>query len=540
MKGGWWGAVACVLLVSSFGNVATAALVVNGRAVSLTPSSRLEGGALLVPVLAFAPLVGIEATTRGDAILLRWSGGRAELGASSVRTIGATAFAPLDDLVRRVAGSVRRDGGDTYVDVPVARLLELSPDAAGLVVRLDRFAPTSVTDAGGVHAVRLSNCRADLDAATVSFGPADIGRATVVAAEGPSCEVRVTFLEVAELAVRTSDLETSYSLLLTPSETDTFVASAELGAGLSCVEVATSIRGRPVQAASVRIESWRNRVDVRPLLATSGSTTPTFAETAGASGACVAVSSRSGSSPGVVVIDGVPYSLAADAPPTLSFDMLEMLVPLRTGFVAAASTPIGRILLDGVNRSLGSDELVGYPPGYSGPIARGFPDRFLVVRIRDGRIVSILDEPFVVADPSATLLVASAAACARLDGLALGDPVELVCETTPERRLVVDAVSIDGLLVWDGLPGPLGDPARTWSLVGTDWQGGLLFGRVAGDTALSGEDVVSTLSLLGTPPRDVVALERDGAAALELSWANYRARWGNDGPVSVGLGAIFK
>ncbi len=240
------------------------------------------------------------------------------------------------------------------------------------------------------------------------------------------------------------------------------------------------------------------------------------------------------------MIDGVPYSLGSDASPTLCFDILDALVPIRSEFAAAADVASGRIPLDGIGRPIGYDELIGYPAGYAGSLVRGFPERFLVARIRDGVVVSILDEPFAVADPSATLLIASGAARVRLAGLALGDRVDLICETVPERRVVTSALSIDGLLLWGGVPAAFSNTSMTWSLAGADWQGGFFFLSILGTDALSGDDVAVILGLLPISLRDVAVLELGGAAALQLALTGFHAQWGRRDPISVGLGAFLR
>lgn len=139
-----------------------------------------------------------------------------------------------------------------------------------------------------------------------------------------------------------------------------------------------------------------------------------------AAGAAVAISSRSGTEVGLVVIGGVPFSLDGSATFALGIEIPGSLVALTPEVIASAETSAARIALDGVARPVGYDELVGFPPGYTGSIARGFPERFAVVRIRGGVSVSILDEPSVVADPFAGLLVAVGDARALLAGPRLG------------------------------------------------------------------------------------------------------------------------
>lgn len=543
MRSGWLGGIAAVLIATAAPGHGEGAVAVNGRVLSLSPAPRSEGGATWVPVSSFAPLIGIDAIESDGAVSLRWSGGRDELATAELRTVAGVRYASLDGLVRRVGGTVRHEGGSVWVEAPVAHLFELSGDIDGLVVRLDRFAPTSVTSLYGIHVVRLSNCRVSAVQTSVAFGPGDVGRATVIATDGLSCEVRVSFLEEAALALRCSDVGGAYSLLLTPSDTPMTISTATLDDGFTCVEGWISVGTTTADVVCVRIDAWRSRATVRPILPVAGPETASLEEVTATAGAALAIAARSGAPPGVVVIDGVPRFLATEPCWVLSSDAFGMLVPLFSAFAASAATPFGRISLDGIGRPIGYDELVGYASGYAGGIATGFPDRFRVVRVRDGVVVSILDEPFVVADPTATLLVASGAARERLADLALGDRVDVVCETIPERRAMTAALSVDGLLLWNGSPAVSSSswsPAATWSLAGIDWQGGLFFLSVAGEAELSVDAVLSILALLPVPPRDVAVLERGGTGALELALENHHAHWGDRDAILVGLGAILK
>ncbi|MCX6100222.1 MAG: hypothetical protein NTV92_02120 [Candidatus Bipolaricaulota bacterium] len=443
MKSGWLGGMAVVLIVGALVSSAEGSLVINGRVIPLHPAPRSEGDSTWVPVLVFAPLVGIEPLERDGRLTLRWNGGCGELAAGELREISSVAYTSLDGLVRRVGGAVRRTGDDVIVDVPVAQLIELVAGGEELAVRLDGFAPTFVTRSNGVDVVRFANCRTDVGETTVVFGPGDVGRATLVATEGSTCEVRVAFLEEAALAVRRVETDGAYSVILAPSEVSSIVFTTALGDGLSLFEGDVAVGEALATVAYVWADAWRGRLDVRPVLPITGSGTQAPVDEAmAAAGASVAISSRSGGEVGLVVIGGVPFSLDGDASAALGFDILGSLVALAPEVAAFAATTSARIALDGVGRPVGYDELIGFPPGYAGNIARGFPDGFCVVRIRDGIVVSILDEPYVIADPSAALLVAAGASRARLAGLALGDRVDLVCEVGSERDFIEDALSI--------------------------------------------------------------------------------------------------
>ena len=546
MRSGWLGGIAAGLIVVVLAVCAEGSVVVNGQLVSVDPSPRSDGDSLLVPVTSFAPLVGIEAVERDGRVALRWGGGRDDLAPERIRWISGVAYTPLDELVGRVGGTFRRVGDETSIDVPEARLVELLASGEDVVVRFDRFAPTLVTKSGGVEVVRFLDCRVEAVAASVVFGPEDVGRATLVATSGSACELRVSFLEEAALAVRRFEADGVYSVSLTPALAPSNVSTTLLGDGLSFSDGEVAVGESAAAMAYVRVDNWRNRLDARPLLPPTGAGTLGLIDEAMASaGAAIALSSRSGADHGLVVIDGVPFSIEAEPSLALGFDAFGSLVtfiPQSRAFAVSSTT---RIPLDGVDRPVGYDEIIGYPRGYAGSIARGFPDGFTIVRIRDGVVVSILDESFVVADPSATLLVASSAARARLADLALGDRVDLVCEVDPERRLVNDALSVERVLLWDGQPqSPVSDEGRaeatSWSIVGTDWQGGFFFLTVSSDSELTDLGILSLLATLPTTARTAVVLETGGVGALALDVGSFHVQWGRRVAVSVSLGAVLK
>jgi hypothetical protein len=546
MRSGWLGGVAAGLIAVVLASCVEGSVLVNGELVSVVPSPRWDGDSLFVPVISFAPFVGIEAAERDGYVALRWGGGRDDLAPERVRWISGVAYTSLDELVGRVGGAFRRAGDDTSIDVPEARLVELLASGEDVVVRFDRFAPTLVTKSRGVDVVRFLDCRVEAVAASVVFGPGGVGRATLVATSGSTCELRVSFLEEAALAVRRFEADGVYSVSLTAALAPSDVSTTLLGDGISFSDGKVAVGESTVALAYVRVDNWRDRLDVQPLLPPTGAgTQSSVAEAMASAGAAIALSSRSDADHGLVVIDGVPFSIEAEPSLALGFDVFGSLVtfiPQSRVFAVSSTT---RIPLDGVNRPVGYDEIIGYPSGYTGSIARGFPDRFCSARIRDGVVVSILDEAFVVADPSATLVVASGAARARLADLALGDRVNLVSEVDPEHRFVYDALSIERVLVWDGqpqLPVPDGEPteAMSWSVVGIDWQGGFFFLTVSSDGELTDRGILSLLTTMPTTARTAVVLERGGAGALALDVGAFHVRWGSRAAVSVSLGAVLK
>ncbi len=542
MRGGWLGGVAAGLMMVALAGTAQGAIVVNGRPVSTQPAARVEGDLVLVPVIAFAPFLGVEASEHDGRIVLRWSGGSEELASAELREESGTAFTSLEGLVRRVGGTERRSGDDTIVDTPIATLVEVVRSGEELAMRFDRFAPTSVGEEDGETVIRFANCLTVSEGAAAAFGPSDVGRATLTTIGDGSCEVRIEFLEEAALSVRRVEANEAYTVFLTASEQASSTSSVRIADNLLFLEGEIGTGEESVQVAYIWAGEWRGRLDVRPLLPQTGVGTQASINAAmSAAGAAIALSSRSGTDVGLVVIDGVPYSLGDGASEALGIDILGSFLALVPDVAASAVSPTARIPLDGVDRPVGADELIGYPPGYTGNIAKGFPEGFRIVRIRDSVVVSILDAPFVVADPSAALLVASGAARSRLAALTLGDRVTFESVASASESFLTEAASIEGWFAWDGQSTLRDwDSASPWSTVGTDWQGGLFFLRLSSDGEISPSLVLAALNLLPVPARDVAILEAGGAAELALDSGNYHMRWGRRVAVSVSLGAVLK
>ncbi len=542
MRSGWLGGIAAGLIVVLAVGNAYGSLTVNGRLLSTGSALRFDAGVLFVPLLAVAPELGIEITSRDGRWAARWSGGCGDLATWELRDFEGVAYATLDGLVARVGGVVRRVPGGAEVDVPSARVIEVAHHEGQLVVRFSRFAPALLSEMGGLPVVRFTNCGLGVAEAEVMFGPGDIATATLSTADGAACEVRVAFAEEAALSIQGIESENGYAVFFSPADTPAATWTVTLGCGVSFSESELTLDGAPARVEFVSIEAWRGRLDVRPLLPPAGiGTRAGLDEVLAETEATAVLTARSGGEPGLVVIDGVPFSLGQAGDPAVGIDVFDSLVALVPQPVLWAVSGATRIALEGIDRPIGTDEVIGYPAGYTGSVSRGFADRFCVVRVREGVVVSVLDALFVVADPSATLLVASGAARERIAWLAMGDRIEVTCDIDPSFHFVRNAWSVDGSLLSDGARlSAHREPATSWSVLGTDWQGGLFLLRASGATPLSEADILAVLAGLSTPTRDAVVLERGGTAGLALDLGNYHPRWGSSAPIVLALGVFLE
>ncbi len=541
MRSGWLGGIAaCLVAVAAWG--AEVSVTLNGRPVSLLPPARAEGQSILVPLCEFAPLLGVEPAFHDGRWSLRWCGGSAPLDSTGAHLIAGSVYVSLEDLVARVGGRMSRSSGRAEVWVETAGLIGLEAREGELVLRFDRFAPMFVTREGGSDVVRFIGCALAVEEADVTFGSESVARARVTTVDDSTCEVRVTFLEEAALGVRRLEADGAYSVHLYPTEAASHAFTTELGRGLAYFEGDVPTPAGPARVAYISLADWRGRADVRPLLPPGGAGTSSgIWDMLGASGAVAGLTSRSGTDGGLVVIDRIPFLLGEPGTAALGIDILGSLRPLAPEPAVYASFGASRVPLDGVDRPIGYDELVGYPAGYAGSIARGFPGTFRVIRLREGVVASIVEATYVVADPSASLLVASGLARGRLEGLSIGDVASIGCDVDPGERSIASALSIDGTLWWDGEPlSGAWSAAPAWSIAGTDWQGGLFLMRVVCDAEIAVADLQAILALLPTLARDVLILERGGAAALGLAVGTYSALWGDTRPSSVALGVFLE
>lgn len=551
MRGGWIGAfvASCLLLFAAVARGEGELLFVDGERITLAASRSSDEEGLLVPLREFGYLVGVEVSDgAGGTVILRWRSGRRTLQAAQLPVFEGRLFVSLEWLVELSGGVLRRLGSATYVETEPVSMSELDVSEDRTVLRFDGFVPVEIVAIDGASfLLRFHHCVAPFPHHSVVLGSGPMTRVEVQSTAADAMELSVTLREIGALRLRRFEAEGFFSVTVEVGSEPLDESVIEIGNDIRLHEAEVSLTAGSTRVAYVRIEDWRTRYRFRPAFAPSGlggvaSLDLMARESAAAAGIGVACD------PELLVLDGVPYCLAAEDVNVLAFDAFGRLSDLRTSGTAVLNVEGSEIRLDGVNRPIRYGEAIAYPPGYTGEIAQGVPGAVVVLKLRSGRVVSVHQGAFVDQDPTATLIVASGEACSRFSGITLGDDALLECHTAsggegpaPVDEPLLDAVTIDFTLLQDGLDVAADDgetsSARAWSLIATDWHGGLTLLSICRDERSAGatiEEVRALLRGFPVPVQDAFVLNSGGSNSLLVRDRGYHELGGGD-RVAVGL-----
>ena len=540
MKRGVGGEIAvCLLFVVSWSVCVVAVSVyVNDALLVLSHPILAEGGSILVPIEGFGLTVGIETTIDDDRLALRWSEGRRALDADRYVVRNGIPYATLEWMVGLVGGEIHRVGETWYVETTASVLEDVEATGERVVLRFDGFVPMTISgsDDGTELLLTIYHCRSEVQPRLIVLGGQGV-ESVRLPSGSPSCvNVWITLQDGATVCTQTYESPGFYSFCLETAdrpETETII---QIGEGLILHELTSVVSTDRVCADWLYVEAWRDRYRLTPVFPSTGFETLASIEgLAGPSNAVAAVNlgcSRTSLPIDLLIIDGIPYVADGETRDGLGLDLFGWWTYFSADASIFAKHGGGRIPIDDVSRPLLYGEVIAYPPGYVGTIARGVPGSFRVVKVRGHRVVSVYEGPFVAADRTAMLLVASGEAKARLSLVRLGDALSLECGIGPEEASFSHAFSAGPVLVDSGIPAAVPDPSSLdlpsgWAVLATDWHGGLIllsFVRETGSEAEILGDLISLLSSMPVPIRDAIVLSRccENALVVRDSSSFYR------------------
>ncbi|MBE0636469.1 hypothetical protein IH601_10780, partial [Candidatus Bipolaricaulota bacterium] len=512
-----------------------------------------EGSTFLVPLEEFAPLVGLDVSQHEGRVILRGDGFRQSLDESIMLVLDGAIYVALDWLLDHVNGELHWLGGDAYVQIEEPRLVEIDATAQQVTVRFTGFSPhsTSVSSQGQSEVLRLRwpFGLLDVDAQLIRVGEADIQEVRLVGS-GNGVELSVMLEPGTLLALTELETDDFYSLELQVAQTQSHQSVIMLGDGVSVSEWADIANGRFVDY--VYVESWRNRFRLVPTVAADGYEIPGSLEAnLEVSDAVAAISIDCPWVPmsaECLIMNDIPYAVPDTPCNVLAMDLFGRW----TTFSSLCAVDIKHagqfIVVDGINRPLDYGEVVLYSSGYSGSIAQSIPGSFLALKIREGRIVSVYQGPFVPADSSAILVVASGEAKARLSLIRLGDPVDVICQFTHANGTYPYAVSAGPLVMGNGAVVLNEDQLKElWQWEGgaalaCDWQGGLYLLSFSGsgerETTAAAWGLMTVVNSLPTTLKDVVLLSSCGRQPLAYSGRSGTFQLGPQDPIRLALSLI--
>jgi hypothetical protein len=539
MKIGWAGGILVGLLALALptaGNQGSVFLA--GELVTLPHILHDERNRLLVPLEAFGLQAGVEVIEleKEGLTRLHWGKEWAFLPTGDLTHHEGSSYIPLEELIDLIGGAMYRIGEDIHIDIESHALISLETAADRFIARFDGYLPYEmIPSEPGKIRLRFHQC---------VFGPA-LEPTTFVNPEGPlttaiisaaptnAIDVLLEFPQNLSPQIRRMSTSGFYSVSITFDHRPHVETETEILPDLSYHKIETDFGKGSVKFEILHVKNWRQRYHLRPALPEGGvgalSTAAAMLETNHAQAAISANAFDVETSLpiGLLVIDDTVLS-SSDAPRTaLGIDLYGRL----TFFQPTASLHLRSdetlIPIDDVNRPIQLSELIAYTENYHGTIARGTTQPFRIVKIRADRVVSVQDTPYIIEDPSATLLVTSGDARARLSRLIIGDEAIFDYALDPDTPLITDVVSAGPLLIASGevvLDTAQSDPppaneTMACTLLATDWYGGLYLLAVSKDqdsVGASYEDILTILHDCPTRIKNALVLASDAFSSLSF------------------------
>ena len=498
----------------------TGLLYLNEEPISLAEPVRVDGSTTQVPLVSFATALGLDVSLRDGEIVLRGAGFRFALDERAFTMFDGVAYVALDWLLELVDGACHRVGGNLYVETPQVSITGIEATSESVTLRLSQFTGYTLTrDEQGLSdtlALTWPNCTLATDTQQIRLGESHIQQVRMVGTrDGVSVSIQVE--SGTQLAVEASETGASFVVRL---------SVADAGSTASVIQITDAISVHEFQMERgdlavdyVYIKSWRDEFRLMPIVSAGGyRSADSVASMLIENGAAVALSlNAEENGAACLVMDGIPYAVP-DAPAhVLAFDLFGRWKTLSSTCEVTLRHAGRETHVDGVNRPIAYGEVVAYAPGYDGGIARGIPGTFIALKIRENRVVSVYQGPFVPADTSAIVVVASGDAKAKLSLIELGDPIQLACCFSQAEGTFRHAVSCGPQLMADGRVANVSEATLAvagGAVLACDWQGGLyllVFTRGSSDATWN---VLDGLASLPTVVKDAVLLSSSAPSAL--------------------------
>ena len=547
-----------LLLLTALSVQGAVKLHLNGEALHLDHPAFTRGGELFVPLREFGLWLGAEAASTDGKIRLRWADGDESLSPDSLVDKDGIYYIGLTEFTELVGAQVHTLGDDIYIETQPVPLNSLEWKPEYVTARFSAFVPYIVdTPASGVYRITFYHT-------TLATAPLE-----VAVTGGPVRRVSLTpgRLDTAVLTIETTPGSVPaskrfaapgfYSVSLSFDHRAESESQIEIAPHITYHEVTTDLGAGPVEIRYLYIEDWSSHFRIVPAVPDTGvGTLADLSAIARAHGATAAINANfydttTNDPVGLLIVDGTVLSSNYQRRAALGIDLFGRLTFFTPQVKLYLRTQEGKIPIDDVNRPIKGDEVIAFTPGYAGPVKTGLTIRsFRIVKVKDDRVVSVDDAPYIIPDRSATLIVGNGDAKSRLAGLSVGDEANLEYTLDQGDLFITEAVSAGPLLIKDGkdVLNPekesfsadsylvRGRAAR--SLLATDWLGGLLLLVVVKNRTSVGanfQDLLSILHRLPEPVKNAIAFDGGHSSSLVFKDGSIYREVSNGGKVAVGL-----
>ena len=548
------GILAVLCLAMSMGSLAQSGLLyLNEEPLSLVQPWFEQGSSILVPLEEFGQRIGLDISDTDGRVVVRGDSMRRDLRSDEFSEYGGILYVDLEWILTWVNGDIHRLGGDTYVRTDRPQLTAIDASADQVTVRLSGFSAheVSVNSLGmsDLLLIHWSHAELSVDAQLIRVGESDIREVRLISSQD-GVSLSIALEPGTLLATEQSEMPDSYTFTLRVSEAEVEESIMNVAPGVTVHEWMDASSG--ARTEFVYVDAWRDRFRLAPTVSSTGFQVAASLESILSENAAVAAISidcaEQMTSAECLMMHGTPYAISDTPVEVLAIDLFGRW-SVFSSLCEVGIRHAGQLIhIDGVNRLLAYGELVVYAAGYAGSIARSVPGSFAVIKIREDRVVSIYQGPFVPEDPSAILVVASGEAKAQLSQIKLGDPIHLVCDFIHAEGTYSHAVAAGPLMIADGVVGLDDTQANEISKVsgGTvlacDWQGGLyLLSFTSGDDLTNDPNrggVLAVLASLPTALKDAVLLSTCGSNAIAYTGTFGAFQLGSQDASRLALGLI--
>jgi hypothetical protein len=531
--GGVGGAlIVCLCLLATGAYAQEGLLYLNEKPLSLSPPHVVEGELWLVPVEPLAIKLGLEVASESRMLTVRGPGVQHTISVDQLRTVHDTLYAPIEWILEFVDGEAYRIGESLYITTSPSLLVDLEITPEHVTVRLTRFSAHTETRSvqGDAEILHLCWPHAELRGVAQHIRVGEVGlQESILVGTQQGVELTLWVERGSVWGTESVERDDGYGWTLRLAE-HSFEKSTVHAEGVTAHDWQWSDGACQVRA--VHIEAWRQSHRLQPLLSSSADPRgESLGTLLGDHGAIAGISldamdEGTCSTAGCLIIHGVPHHVSRSPETLLAIDLFGRWSILSSPSEAFVRHANQQIPLDGVNRPMTYGEIVAYAPGYVGTIAEGSTGTFVVVKVREDRVVSVYRGPFVSRDVSAMMIVASGDAANRIEPVQLGDPIALTGRLSVSRETYRHVISVGPWLIKDGeLAGQDGADAASMaashaSLVAFDWQGGLYFltfDRFPEMTPVALCTVWELLQTLPTAVKDAVLLSTCGPGMLSYT-----------------------
>jgi hypothetical protein len=513
----------------------------------------------MIPLREFALQLGVEASCieAEEIISIRWGDEKVFLPVETFPLYNGLYYVSLEEFIDLVGAEIHRIGEEIYIEIEPHVLTSLEANAEQVAVRFDTYTPYEIieTQTGRLH-LRFYQCVLTTIPRQVTFTDGPLTSVLLTRATPRTADLILEFSTDAVPQITQFEAPDFYSMSFTFDHQAFSELQTEISPNLIYHEVETDLGKGSVKIRYLYVGDWRNHYRLIPAVPEDGiGSVTSLKDMARAHGARAAINANffdtaTNIPVGLLIANGTVLSSNYERRAALGIDLFGRLTFFHPTVSIYLRAGEDRIPIDDVNRPIRPDELVLYTENYRGTIMHGTTQLLCIIKIRADRVVSVQNTPYIIEDPTATLLIGGGEGRSRLTGITVGEEVNIEYTLDQGDLLITDVVSAGPLLISSGrdildleaesfqLDSHLVSDLAARSILATDWQGGLILLTVIKDQKSVGANFNDLLTILHDLPvkvKDAIAFDGGHSSSLVFKDGTTYREISSGGKVAVGL-----